>query len=182
MGREPQFKDIQIEDSLADNEVLAYDSATARWMNQTASEAGLPTLNIKSAGQVINNDASPTIDADLQFTIGADEDWYIKATIFLSSSASADFQFGVSQPSGCSTSVSYWWPNASNTIDGGQAVNPTAEPIATGSTNIIALIIEIYVENSSNAGTWGITWAQNTSHGDSTSMHKGARLERWQIT
>ena len=41
MGREAQFRKIELDAAPADNEILAFNSSDSTWKNQTAAEAGL---------------------------------------------------------------------------------------------------------------------------------------------
>lgn len=64
--------------TVGDNEVLAYDSATSKWINQTAAEAGLLTTSGKAAdsdkldgidsSQFLRSDTSDTLTGDLTVT------------------------------------------------------------------------------------------------------------------
>ena len=54
--------DVTISGVIADNEVLAYDTATSQWINQTAAEAGLATTT--------NLDNYQPLDGDLTSIAG----------------------------------------------------------------------------------------------------------------
>ena len=58
-----ELDDVTITTPVADNELLAYDTGSSEWINQTAAEAGLPTLPID-----ISDDTNLTVDGSLLLT------------------------------------------------------------------------------------------------------------------
>lgn len=87
--------DVSISGSVQNNELLAYNSASGLWINQTAEEAGLLTEESASttyqlAGDYVTLDGSQTISGDKQFTNST----YFTSPITISNGASAGIGWG----------------------------------------------------------------------------------------
>jgi len=65
-----ELSDVDITTPVADNELLAYDTGSSEWINQTATEAGLPTLPIDISSDTNLAADSPIILTDDTLSLG----------------------------------------------------------------------------------------------------------------
>jgi hypothetical protein len=179
-----------------DNDAVTYAkmqdvSATSRVLGRNSSGAGdveevtpaqlLAMLGIlyayKTADEAITADTTLTIDADMQVSVEANTEYSFDAYLIFASGTVEDFKFGLQVPA--STTVDW-----NHTGDANSLVTGTESTVVVGVGSGVAANKHHHVTGAihvaGTAGTFGITWAQNTSGGNNTTFRKGSwmRLQK----
>jgi hypothetical protein len=139
----------------SDGQVLTWDAATGKWIAQSAAGGG-PTIVRKTADEELNFGDTLHNDAELFFTVGANEVW--NAEIFLQIGASATFtlMLGFSYPPECKIkwNLILTFTLKIPLLD----ENETPEITCIPNGDTVGLIIKAIITNGANAGSVGIMW------------------------
>lgn len=130
--------------------------------------AGAPTVlaAVKTSNEVITNDASLSLDGELQYDLEANSYYTLEAVIIYRSGTTPDFYCGFQGPSG---STMYW----QSITDDEQAANIISSlETYPGAGSSIDRIVKMHgtIKTSATAGTFGFRWSQRTSNAQSTTL------------
>lgn len=131
-----------------------------------------------------NSTTALTADPDLQFAMSANTNYIIRGLLrFDSASATPGFKFDLDGPAAPTNVAVVIYDAAAGAIAPGfigvdNAFNVARNLATAGSVTTFGIVhFEVLVENGSNAGTFSIRWAQNTSNGTNVNVRAGSYLE-----
>ena len=143
------------------------------------SHSSLATVVRKTEDISIASDATVNNDADLAFSVGANESWVFE--VFLSYDSATDSDLTVAFTASAAVSSLRWGAVGLNTsatlvqqnaTGSGTELDFGGEGVGTDST----LLIRGSVEDSGNAVTVTLQWAQESSKGTNTTVHENSHL------
>lgn len=165
-----------------DKSPLKTTTATRMTDNIVAGYENMRHMVIRANNTDIVNDNVLNTDAELKFTAGALETWWLKFVLFITTTANADFKLSVTGFSGYYfaqfsdpvpvTGTSYWMFNTAG-----------AASTMNIATTITELPLYVYAYVTSGGGMdLGIQWAQGNSHADTTSVLGYSTMEAWRVS
>jgi hypothetical protein len=175
-----------------DNDAVTYAkmqnvSATKRVLGRNSSGAGdveevtpaqlLAMLGIlyayKTADETTNTDTTLSLDTDVQVAVEANTEYSFDAYLIFAAGTVEDFKFGLSYPT--STTVDWNHTGDANSLVTGTETTVVVG-VGSGTTTNKHHHVTGAIHVGANAGTFGITWAQNTSGANNTTFRKGSWL------
>lgn len=180
MGREPQFKKIQIS-SPVHHDVLAYDDTDSTWKNI----AGLaPAIVVHKTADTSRNTTTDLVaDPDLTTTLKANTDYACTAEIWVNSGATPDFKWVFSATDG---SFNFTATHAAVASGGNMVADVGNKDIVSdfmvGLGVPSLLLVSLRILTGGSGGTFSFDWGQNTSNGGATIVHQISRMRFWEIT
>lgn len=161
-----------------DGNFITVGDSSSRKSFYPSAEADTWVTVTKAANETVNTSATAQNDDDFAFTVSANTDYLIEASLFLSSDSTADFKFTW-------TLTNMTWdglyPNATGNYaeSTAAAIASAAEKAiqigATGSQPVRATFL---IHSGSTGGTLNFQWAQNTSNASDTKILKYSSM-RW---
>jgi hypothetical protein len=158
--------------TLANNDVLVYESATSLWKNKPSTNAEGWSVIVKSANQDVTNSATLVDDTDLQFSVVAGGHYMIELDVVISSNSTvADYKSGFAVSSGTMKGLGIVTNNSTGSV--AQVANITAGAAAATNTvgsgtsvndlDYLLSIKIIYSFTASSNATFKFQFAQNTA-------------------
>lgn len=129
-----------------------------------------------------SNTATLANDGDLKFQMAANTNYMIRARVYFSTGATADFKYaltGPASPSSVSVVRKHIDPSALTSLVATSEGAYTASTAIAGGAGTAGGYIEfdVRVRNGANAGTFAFQWAQNTSDATAAVVLEGSYLE-----
>ncbi len=126
---------------------------------------------IKTVDEVLTSDTTLQDDNQLFFTVGANESWAFEAVLIYNAHATPDIKIKWDAPSGSTMT----WADQSITDDDSVFILSTTTTISGNGANRIAVFRGVLLTGGS-AGTFKLTWAQNTSSINASTMLIGSYI------
>jgi hypothetical protein len=172
-----EIHDVSIT-SVADNQVLQYDSATSLWKNETLD---LPrNLYITTGDQSINNTAATVNITGLSINTVANKRYAFEGFFRVGCSSTGGVRFTVTAPSGSTLNIAFMGPATPNSTNGiQQFINSSGTlTAALANANSSLGIIKIYGEVSTGAttGTIQVAFALGVSNQTATIYQNGTNI------
>lgn len=164
-------------------------STTAGSLNIGTPVTGAITIKRKSADESVNNGGTGATlhnDTDLQFAIGANEEWVIEGVLnFGAAIGTTGFKVAATVPSGATMSLT-----GQRFADAADPGSVQAGQTQTSGTTILAQIpavsnvmvkFQMWVLNGATPGTVNVQWAQNTASATNLTARKGSFLQSTRV-
>lgn len=150
-------------------------------INATAYQLNNQTFGwatvVKTSDTTRNSNTTTSADPALQISLAASTTYAIRIVVKLRSTAAGDFKWGLSGPA--SPTEVYGALVGASIGNANQAFEayPANYQYVGSSSGAGLLVIEMTVENGTNAGTFSFDWAQNTSDAGPTTVKAGSYIE-----
>ena len=154
-----------------------YSAQTMQWKVQPLSSNPWNEI-LKAADESKSLDASLTDDSKLTFSMLAYRIYSVRIKVPFYTTAAADFKVGLTGPtSPTSLNAQFIMIAPDGTQTQIADATWTNHSITSASNGNGFVNIDLTCETGSNAGTFAVQWAQNTSDASSTKVYAGAYLE-----
>ena len=133
---------------------------------------------VKTADEVENLVSNPTAtlqnDDELQFAIGADEDWYFRFVIQGNAATQPDFKFAVTAPAGATCDVAVTDAEGSTSISNLGCGVSSGTVAGSGNDEVYEVIGT--VRNGGTAGNVTLQWAQDSANANNSTIYAGSSV------
>jgi hypothetical protein len=142
-------------------------------------------LSLKTVTTTIQSDATLNNDSDLAFPMAAGAKYIIRAMVFFTSDATADFKWRITGPAS-PTFVKLYRKNVNpdtlTALRADYSLAYSAADVVPGFTAGTDGIVEwdALVHNGTTAGDFVFQWSQNSSNASNTSVQAGSYIE-WMV-
>lgn len=149
-----------------------YARQDAGWV-EIVSSGGGATAAYKTADETKTNDATPTLDSDLQVTLEPNSVNILTVILWISADAIPDFKYGFEFPADYVGKYAYGIATGQNSTFPMQLTQGSA-----GSGTGLWRTVYIYINISTvTGGTFGVKWSQLTSDANATILRKGSSIQ-----
>ncbi len=126
---------------------------------------------VKTADETMTNDTTLQDDNHIFFAVGANEKWAFELFTLVFAHATPDLKFGFTAPTGATVT----WARFGIADD--EQISNLGDTILQGGGSTLRIIsYRGLITNGSNAGTFQLQFAQNTSNANATTMKAGTYL------
>lgn len=154
------------------------DAATKKYVDDNAGGGGTTILPaVKSADETINNDNVLSLDSDIQVSVTANKMYFVSAIILYNAGSSSDLKIKWTVPA----SATFSWHHDGDTGAGTVMKDETDTYSYNGAGNDRMAVPKGILIVDSTADTFGLEWAQNTSHAQDTTLLKGSCIVLTQL-
>jgi hypothetical protein len=138
---------------------------------------------VKGTDETVSGSATLQDDDELTFAVAASTKYRFRGTIFVSTTAAADFKMQFTGPASPTLVIADVRVATNNLgiIDTLTTAFSTVVSTDTFDSTTLAITFEGILHNSTNAGSVTLQWSQATSDASNTTVHAGSYLEYEQV-
>lgn len=159
----------------ASSDVTANTDATAlQYNNLRADVQTWHKFIVKTANESVTADTTLQADNALNFAVAASEKWIIRVHLKVTCGATSGFKMQCTVPS--SPTLNVGWANVTEASVSTNLLwaSTSSNGVTTG--NSLFIVAEHYLENGANTGNFVVTWAQNASSANTTTVLQSSYL------